>query len=58
MSKAIHSFIFTSLLLATSLFAGVGDAAKNFTKTTLENGDFKLADHKGKVIYLFFVGYN
>ncbi len=46
------------LLLSAGLTAGVGDPAPDFTLNRLDGGTFKLSDYKGKVIYLFFVGYN
>jgi peroxiredoxin len=38
--------------------AMVGSAAPNFTKTTLDNGQISLAQYRGKVVYLFFMGFN
>lgn len=58
----------TSLKLAVSaLFVavaasaqtpGVGSTAPDFTHTSLEHGQVKLSDHRGKVVYLFFFGHN
>lgn len=38
--------------------ANVGSPAPNFTKTTLDNGQITLSQYRGKVVYLFFAGYN
>lgn len=38
--------------------ANVGSPAPNFTKTTLDNGQVTLSQYRGKVVYLFFAGYN
>ncbi|GEM_PF-3433396 len=51
----------TALLLSAAAAwpqAMVGSAAPNFTKTTLDNGQISLAQYRGKVVYLFFVGFN
>ncbi len=37
---------------------GVGSMAPDFTHTSLEHGQIKLSDHRGKVVYLFFLGHN
>lgn len=55
------------LLTATSLLvlsataspqANVGSPAPDFTKTTLDHGQISLSQYRGKVVYLFFAGYN
>lgn len=55
------------LLTAVSLLAlaatawsqvNVGSPAPNFTKTTLDHGQITLTQYRGKVVYLFFAGYN
>ncbi len=40
------------------LMAGVGDSAKDFTVTTLSGGSYTLSADYGKVILVFFFGYN
>lgn len=40
------------------LIAGVGDQAKDFTVTTLSGGTYTLSNDYGKVILVFFFGYN
>lgn len=57
MKKSLLLIIFL-FLFVTPAMAGVGDPAAPFTKNTLEHGQFNLDDHAGKVIYMFFVGYN
>lgn len=55
------------LLTAASLFVlsatawpqgSVGSPAPNFTKATLDHGQITLTQYRGKVVYLFFAGYN
>ena len=36
----------------------VGNPAPNFSTTTLENGAQTLLQYRGKVVYLFFMGWN
>ncbi|MGD9900651.1 MAG: redoxin domain-containing protein [Calditrichaceae bacterium] len=57
MRSKFLSFIII-LCLSSGLMAGVGDPAPDFTLNRLDGGTFTLSDYKGKVIYLFFVGYN
>lgn len=40
------------------LIAGVGDQAKDFTVTTLSGGTYTLSNDYGKVILIFFFGFN
>jgi peroxiredoxin len=50
------TMIFLSL---GSLFAQqVGAPAPDFTHTTLSHGPITLSDYKGKVVYLFFFGWD
>lgn len=37
---------------------GVGDEAPPFTYGTVSHGTVSLADHAGRVVYLYFYGYN
>ncbi len=51
----------SALLLAAASWAqtpGVGNMAPDFTHTSLDHGQIKLSDHRGKVVYLFFLGHN
>ena len=36
----------------------VGDPAPDFTLQSLNHGEIKLSDYRGKVVYLFFMGHN
>jgi hypothetical protein len=36
----------------------VGNPAPNFSTNTLANGAQTLVQYRGKVVYLFFLGYN
>jgi hypothetical protein len=47
-------FIFTGLAMGQS----VGTQAPDFTHETLEDGTISLSDYRGKVVYLFFFGWN
>lgn len=38
--------------------ARVGDAAPGFTQPKLGGGQISLSEFSGKVVYLFFMGYN
>jgi len=38
--------------------AGVGDAAPEFALNRLDGGTITLSDLKGKVVYIFWFGYN
>ncbi len=48
------------MLCAAAAWAqpGAGDPAPDFTHQSLDHGQIKLSDHRGKVIYLFFMGHN
>ncbi len=36
----------------------LGDMAPDFTHASLDHGQIKLSDYRGKVVYLFFLGHN
>ena len=38
--------------------AGVGDSAPNFTLNKLGGGTITLSELKGKIVYIFWFGYN
>ncbi len=38
--------------------AGVGDPAPNFTLNKLGGGTITLSELKGKIVYIFWFGYN
>jgi hypothetical protein len=47
------------VVLTGSLFAqSVGTEAPDFTYNTLDHGTISLSDYRGKVVYLFFFGWN
>ena len=45
-------------LASPALAADVGDPAPAFTHNTLDHGQISLSDYSGKVLYLYFLGYN
>ncbi len=50
---------FSTIFLASSSFSqDVGSAAPDFSFQTLDHGRISLSDFRGKVIYLFFLGYD
>ena len=48
------------LLIASGAMGqpGVGDEAPPFSYSTVSSGTVSLADYAGKVVYLYFYGYN
>jgi len=53
------SYLFVILSITSVAFAAdVGDPAPDFTLSKLGGGDFTLSDYKGKIIYIFWFGYN
>ena len=51
----------SAVLAATAAWAqnpSVGSPAPDFTHTSLEHGQIKLSEQRGKVVYLFFLGHN
>ncbi|MGH7493588.1 MAG: redoxin domain-containing protein [bacterium] len=50
----------TTLLLAATAMAQprVGDIAPDFTLQSLNHGEIKSSNYRGKVVYLFFMGHN
>ena len=46
------------ILLSSHVYAqDVGDTAPDFVLETLDGTDFKLSNHEGKVVFIFFFGY-
>jgi peroxiredoxin len=41
-----------------ALAVEVGDPAPPFTHNSLDHGQISLSDYSGKVVYLYFFGYN
>lgn len=56
MLKLLKSLL-TAAFIST-LTAGVGDEAPDFTLNQQGGGSFTLSDHRGKVVYIFWFGYN
>ena len=57
--KKLFSVLFMVLGFGSGLSAqSVGTAAPDFTHSTLSNGTVSLSDYRGKVVYLFFFGWN
>ena len=59
--RTTSKFAAGAMLIAAAAFAqtpGVGSPAPEFTHTSLEHGQIKLSDYRGKVVYLFFLGHN
>jgi peroxiredoxin len=47
------------MFMAVPLMAqNVGDPAPNFSYNALGGGQITLSDHQGKVVYIFFFGFN
>jgi len=57
MYKLISSLLLV-LTLPIAAAAGVGDPAPDFTLQKLSGGDFTISEHTGKVIFIFWMGYN
>lgn len=53
MKRLIFLFLFTIPLFAVN----VGETAPDFTLTEYQGTSVSLSDFKGKVVYLFFLGY-
>jgi len=46
------------MLTAAVMGQAVGTQAPDFTYPTLDHGTVSLSDYRGKVVYLFFFGWN
>ncbi len=57
MKKFILTFAIALWLCSLASAQGVGEAAPNFTHTTVEHGTISLSDFSGKAVYLFFFGH-
>ncbi|MBU8920481.1 MAG: hypothetical protein KOO63_01355 [Bacteroidales bacterium] len=60
MAKKILIAAAVLLLVASGAMGqvGVGDEAPPFIYGSVSHGTVSLADHSGKVVYLYFYGYN
>jgi peroxiredoxin len=56
--KYLTSFIVSLFFVSVSLGQNVGSPAPDFTLNSLEHGQISLSQNKGKVVFLFFFGYN
>lgn len=56
--RRIVFFILVLGFLSTANGQNVGEPAPDFNFNTLENGQISLAQHQGKVIYMFMFGYS
>ena len=55
MYKTIILFLF----LCSGVYAqGIGTQAPDFTHATPDHGTIALSDYSGKIVYLFFFGWN
>ena len=57
----MYKLISPLLILLMVSFAGaigVGDPAPDFTLEKLGGGDFTLSENLGKIIFIFWIGYN
>jgi len=57
--KRIAYFVLTLFFTHSFLSAqNVGDPAPDFTHSTSDNNSLTLSDYRGKVVYMFFFGWN
>ena len=57
--KKYLSLLFLSFFSASLTFGqAIGTKAPDFTLNSLDNGQIILSDYIGKVVYLYFFGYN
>lgn len=57
--KRFFRYITGLMFMAVPLMAqNVGDPAPNFSYNALGGGQITLSDHQGKVVYIFFFGFN
>ena len=58
MKQSIFMLTFLLMLIINAWGQSVGSEAPDFTLTSTDNETITLSDYKGKVVYLFFFGYN
>lgn len=58
-TKILGAFILMSFILEQTVMVGqgVGEAAPDFTLSTIGGGQFNLASNSGKVVFIFLFGY-
>ena len=55
----MKKLLFLLLFMVTGTFSqGVGTKAPDFTYSTADYGSISLSDYNGKIVYLFFFGWN
>ncbi len=58
MRKYISLLFFYMISISNAFGQAVGTEAPDFSLNSLENGQITLSDFRGKVVYLYFFGYN
>jgi hypothetical protein len=58
MKKVLYFFIIIIFALESGIAQDVGAPAPDFTHNTLAHGTISLSDYQGKVVYLFFFGWD
>ncbi len=58
MKNTFLTHIFMILIISKVFSQAVGTEAPEFTHNTLSHGTISLSDYRGKVVYLFFFGYD
>lgn len=58
MNKYISLLLFYLISISNTFGQGVGTEAPEFSLSSLEHGQITLSDYTGKVVYLFFFGFN
>lgn len=58
MKKKFFAIIYLFIITGYSAAQDIGDKAPNFSFPTLDHGRISLNDFKGKVTYIFLLGYN
>lgn len=58
MRKYISLLFFYLISISNTFGQAVGTEAPDFSLNSLENGQITLSDFRGKVVYLYFFGYN
>ena len=56
--RIIAGLLFIAGFVSGAIGQSVGTTAPDFTHTTLDHGTVSLSQYRGKVVYLFFFGWN